>query len=160
MSFGAIGMTLVLFVVLVSAMIQDILTRTVPNRLWIASVLLLSPLLAITWVEQPAWIWGHLGVILLVFVLSFLLSAAGVMGGADWKGLTITAIAIPPQLYYDPLGGFIHPALDAFVPALLIGEAARRWFNMKGWPLFASYTPLAIVSLFGVTLWSSIVRIF
>lgn len=146
--------------VMVFAAVYDIKFRKVPNKLWRVGLFFQIPLTIMAWFLNPTWILSHVVVILLTFALTFLLSAAKVFGGADWKGLTFTSIAIPYAWYYNPAQGFIHPALDALVLSMLGCEVYTRVFRKPGAPLFALYTPLVLLAVGGYTAWSIVVGFF
>lgn len=138
--------TLAAISTLLIASAYDYRYRRVPDKLWLIMTPLTFYLVAISPSYTLAQAPTHLLLILATFGATFLLSAAQVFGGADWKGITYIAIATPPS-YYAPVAGLIHPTIDAVIPGLVVGEILRRLQKAGHWPFFLTYSPFVALAL-------------
>lgn len=153
MNAATIGLIATVLATFTIAAVLDFRARRVPNVLWVLALLVGTPFLVWSWIMDPSAILVHLVSAAAVTVASVLLFIGKAFGGADAKGVMVLGLLWPPILF-DPSAAMIHPALDAVIPALIVGHVALRWTRLQSFPFYLALTPITMVWLaIGGVLW-------
>lgn len=143
------ALTLTGTMLLAWAMIQDVKTRQVPNKVWLTGLVVMVPIRIGAHIQAPAplWIISAWGVGLCA--VSIFLYATGNWQGADAKATLLLAWVLP---LYEIQGAWVHPLL--YVLPVSLGLAAA-WTRLRPGPMpfFTIYSPVTASFLVAFWIW-------